>query len=229
MRIEERRSAETAREYAIRMIRDNIIAMELKPGAMVSENELAAQLGLSRTPVREALMDLAKFHVVEVLPQRGSRIALIDYALVEEARFVREVLEVAILDLVCERATPEDCAELRYNVRLQSLVLELDMEGALSLMELDNAFHRMLFRIARKENICCMLSGMTVHFDRVRALALNVVRDKKVIEDHRDICAAICARDAAQAKEIMRIHLSRVQVDEDAVRRAYPQYVKPRI
>ena len=101
MRIEERQYAETARDYALRILKDNIVAMELEPGAMVSENELAAQMGLSRTPVREALMDLAKFHIVEVLPQRGSRIALIDYALVEEARFARQVLEVAILEQVC--------------------------------------------------------------------------------------------------------------------------------
>ena len=82
MRIEERHYAETARDYARRMLKANIISMELVPGAMVSENELAAQMGLSRTPVREALMDLAQYHVVDVLPQRGSRISLIDYALV---------------------------------------------------------------------------------------------------------------------------------------------------
>ena len=58
MKLEERHCAETAREYALRMLKENIISMELKPGAMVSENELAAQLGLSRTPVREALMDM---------------------------------------------------------------------------------------------------------------------------------------------------------------------------
>ena len=75
------------------MLKENIISMELKPGAMVSENELAAQLGLSRTPVREALMDMAQYGLVDILPQRGSRISLIDYALVEEARFAREVLE----------------------------------------------------------------------------------------------------------------------------------------
>lgn len=226
MRIEERRYAETARDYAIRMLKANIIAMELKPGSMVSENELAAQLGLSRTPVREALMDLAKFHIVDVLPQRGSRISLIDYALVEEARFARQVLEVAILDQVCERATPEDCAELRRNVRLQSLTLEPDMEDSLDLMELDDAFHQILFRIAKKENICRMLSGMTLHFDRVRALALNVVRDRKIIEDHEAICAAVGARDAERAKELMRVHLARVHVDEEAIRRACPQYIK---
>lgn len=226
MRIEERRYAETARDYALRILKNNIITMELEPGAMVSENELAAQMGLSRTPVREALMDLAKCRVVDVLPQRGSRIALIDYTLVEEARFAREVLEVAVLDLVCERITPSDITQLRQNVRLQTLTQEPGMGETLSMMELDDAFHQMLFRIAQKENTYNMLCGMTIHFDRVRNLALNVVKDTKIIEDHHIICEAVAVRDAQKAKEIMTQHLGRVRVDEEAIRSVYPQYIK---
>ena len=226
MRIEERRYAETARDYALRVLKSNIITMELEPGAMVSENELAAQMGLSRTPVREALMDLAKCRVVDVLPQRGSRIALIDYTLVEEARFARQVLEVAILDVVCERATPADIAQLRQNVRLQTLTQEPGMGETLSMMELDDAFHQMLFRIAQKENTYNTLCSMTIHFDRVRNLALNVVKDSKIIEDHEAICEAIAAGDAERAKERMTRHLGRVKVDEGAIRSVYPQYIK---
>ena len=226
MRIEERRYAETARDYALRILKNNIITMELEPGAMVSENELAAQMGLSRTPVREALMDLAKARVVDVLPQRGSRIALIDYSLVEEARFARAVLEVAVLDPVCERITAADIAQLRQNVRLQTLTQEPGIGDSLSLMELDDAFHQMLFRIAQMENTYNMLCGMTIHFDRVRNLALNVVKDIKIIEDHQQICEAVAMRDAAKAKEVMACHLGRVRVDEEVVRKVYPQYIK---
>lgn len=226
MRIEERRYAETARDYALRILKSNIISMELEPGAMVSENELAAQMGLSRTPVREALMDLAKCRVVDVLPQRGSRIALIDYSLVEEARFARSVLEVAVLDQVCERITPADIAQLRQNVRLQTFTQEPGLGDSLSLMELDDAFHQMLFRIAQKENTFSMLCGMTIHFDRVRNLALNVVKDIKIIEDHQQICEAVAMRDAEKAKAIMTQHLGRVKVDEEAIRSVYPQYIK---
>ena len=226
MRIDERRYAETARDYARRVLKDNIVTMALAPGAMVSENELAVQMGLSRTPVREALMDLAKCRVVDVLPQRGSRIALIDYALVDEARFARSVLEVALLDQVCERATPADIAQLRQNVRLQMMSQEPGMSGSLNMMELDDAFHEMLFRIARKENIYAMLGSMTIHFDRVRNLALNVVKDSKIIADHQEICEAVAAGDAARAKAIVTEHLTRVKVDEEAIRAAYPQYIK---
>ena len=84
MRLLARRMRETGREYALRNLKDNIIHLELKPGSMVSENELAAQMGLSRTPVREALMELSKVRLVDVYPQRGSAVALIDYDLVED-------------------------------------------------------------------------------------------------------------------------------------------------
>lgn len=226
MRIEERRHAETARDYARRILKDNIITMELLPGSMVSENELSAQMGLSRTPVREALMDLAKCRVVDVMPQRGSRIALIDYALVDEARFARQVLEVAILDQVCEKATPVDIAQLRQNVRLQMMTQEPGMNDSLSLTELDDAFHEMLFRIAQKEITYSMLGSMTIHFDRVRYMAIDVVKDQKIIDDHNAICEAIAAHDVAKAKEAMMVHLNRGKVDEDAIRSAYPHYIK---
>ena len=226
MRVEERRYTETARDYALRVLKSNIAAMELEPGAMVSENELAAQMGLSRTPVREALMDLAKCRMVDVLPQRGSRIALIAYALVDAARFAREVLEVAVLDLVCEMATEQDVAQLRRNVRMQKLTQEPDMGETLNMMELDDAFHQMQFAIAKKENTYSMLSSMTIHFDRVRHLALGVVKDSKIIADHEAICEAVAERDAAKAKACMTAHLSRVKVDEEAIRDAYPQYIR---
>ena len=100
------------------------------------------------------------------------------------------------------------------------------MEESLSMMELDDAFHEMLYRIARKENIFAMLGSMTIHFDRVRSLALNVVRDSKIIADHKEICEAIAARDASRAKAAMAAHLTRVKVDEEAIRQAYPQYIR---
>ena len=208
------------------MLKANIISMELKPGAMVSENELAAQLGLSRTPVREALMDMAQYGVVDVMPQRGSRISLIDYNLVEEARFARQVLETAIMPIVCENASSAQIAQLRQNLRFQQLSQEPEMGVSFNFMELDNDFHRLLFHIAQKDNTMRMLEGMTIHFDRVRALALTVVKDQKVISDHMQICDAIERKDIAAAQEIVAKHLTRVKVDEATIRKACPEYIK---
>ena len=84
MKVTERYPRETGRDYALRIIKDNIIRLELPPGALISENELAAELGLSRTPVREALIELSKVSVIEIQPQKKSVVALIDYDLIED-------------------------------------------------------------------------------------------------------------------------------------------------
>ena len=70
MKFTNRLQQETARDYAFRVLRDNIVSLELKPGTLISENEMAMELGLSRTPVREAIIDLAKVSIIETIPQR---------------------------------------------------------------------------------------------------------------------------------------------------------------
>ena len=116
MELLDRQPSENARSYALRVLLHNIITLELAPGSAVSENELSQILKLSRTPVREALIELSKMGLVDIQPQRGSYIAKIDYELVEESRFMRLVLENAVLALVCEGISPEHEEMLRANM-----------------------------------------------------------------------------------------------------------------
>ena len=101
MYISDRLPKESARDFAFRTLRDNIVSLELKPGTLISENEIAMELGVSRTPVREAIIDLAKAGIIEILPQRGSYVSLIDPNMVEESRFVRKTLDKAVIELAC--------------------------------------------------------------------------------------------------------------------------------
>lgn len=218
----ERLPRETGRDYALRTIKENIINLELAPGSLISENELSMEMGLSRTPVREALIELSKVKIVEISPQKRSVVSPIDYDLVEESRFMRNVLECAVVGLVCEKATPEDLRRLEENVKLQNFYL--DNGSAESLMELDNQFHRVLFEIAQKAQIYTLIQNISIHFDRVRRMALESVKDLKIVEDHARIVEAIRVRQPEQAEEIMRIHLRRYKVDAAVIREKYPQY-----
>lgn len=103
MKILERQPSEKARSYAIRVLLYNITALELPPGSSVSENEVSSVMNISRTPVREALIELSRMDLVDILPKRGSFISKIDYGLIEESRFMRLVLETAIVKLACEQ------------------------------------------------------------------------------------------------------------------------------
>ena len=95
MYVTEQLARENGRDYALRTLKENIIRLELEPGSSISDREVASQLSLSRTPVREALLELAKSKVIDIYPQKGSVVSLIDYELVEEAYFIRNVLETA--------------------------------------------------------------------------------------------------------------------------------------
>ena len=225
MRLTPRKSRETGREYALRTIKDNIVRLELAPGSFISENELAAEMGLSRTPVREALIDLAKVKIIEITPQKRSVVAYIDYDMVEEARFMRNTLECAVVELACQSAMTSEILPLEDNVRLQRFHLEHGNYG--EIMELDNQFHELLFQIAQKSHVYAMIQHISIHFDRVRSIALNQVKDMKIVEDHEQIVQALLNRDAEQAKAVMQKHLDRYKFDEQAIRAAYPQFFGP--
>lgn len=224
MHIAERLSGETGRDYAMRVLKDNIIRLELEPGSIISDRELAAGMNLSRTPVREAFLELAKVKIVEIYPQRGTMVSFIDYNLVEEARFIRSVLEVAVVRLACGLITPEQMEELEDNIRLQKFYHQnLSVER---MLELDNEFHRMLFWIANKRQAYEMMDRITIHFDRVRNLAISAVKEHKWMEEHYSIYEAVRDNDPEQAARLMETHLKRYQVDEEAIRQSYPQYFK---
>lgn len=222
MQVSERLARETGRDYALRVIKENIVSLDLAPGSPVSENELAAELGLSRTPVREALIELARVKIVEITPQKKSMVAPVNYDLVEESRFMRNVLECAVVELVCGMASEEDLARLRENVKLQNFYLE--NFAPQKIMALDNEFHRTLFDIARKSQVYHLMNTISIHFDRVRSMALSSVKDIKIVQDHAQLVDAIALGDAPRARQLMEVHLSRYKFDADAVRAQYPQY-----
>ena len=206
------------------MLKENIISLELKPGSSISENELARELGISRTPVREAIIDLNKALIVEIYPQRGSYIALIDGDLVEESRFMRKVLDTAVIELACAMATEEDISLLEDNVKLQEYYLQ--NVAADKILELDNEFHKMIFSITKKERIYAMKSTLMIHYDRVRTLSMVAVKDMKIVNDHRMMLEAIRNNDPVQASQLVEKHLNRYQIDETEIRKKYPEYFK---
>ncbi len=213
---------ESARDYALRQIRNNIIALKLKPGSIVSDNELAKELGMSRTPVREALQELHKINLIEVYPQRGSVISHIDFDIVEETVFLRRVLEKAVVEELCDCITDEKLRELEKNIKLQEFYL--DSRSPQNILELDNEFHRSLFVMCNKERTYNLMEGMLGHFDRIRTLSLYSVKDIKIVADHKAIINAIRLNDKKLAAEFIVKHLSRYKLDQGEIMENYPEY-----
>lgn len=222
MIITKREIRESAREYALRQIRNNIVSLQLKPGSEVSENELAKELGLSRTPVREALQELSKCNLIVVYPQRGITIAHIDFDIVNEMVFMRRVLEKAVVEELCDIITKEGIEELEKNIQLQEFYL--NSRSPEKIMELDNVFHRSLFVMCHKERIYHLMEATQDHFDRIRTMSLFSVKELKIIEDHKKIFDAIRTGNKELAAECIVNHLSRYKLDQSEIFEKYPEY-----
>src|SRR3954462_6328551 len=138
--LDDRAQGTPARDQAYLALREAIVAAELEPGRRLSENELAQRLGVSRTPVREALARLRDERLVAVVPQLGSFVTLLSPDAVADAQFVRESLECNAIRLASERALPSDLAELHANVEAQERAERAGDAAACD--RLDEAFSR---------------------------------------------------------------------------------------
>ena len=181
---------------------------------------LSAKIGVSRTPVREAVIQLSEeSRIIEIFPQRGMRIALIDVELVEEARFLRVLLEKQIAGMCCEMATEEDIKWLQEKVGLQEFYMENSHPEMM--MQLDDEMHRKLFMICHRELTYGMCQKLAIHYDRIRSLSVNTVKDHTVIEDHKKIIRFIAAHEKENAMAQMEKHLSRWQLNEGKFRQEF--------
>ena len=222
MIILERTSSEKARAYAIRVLLYHIIHLELPPGSAVSENELSEALSLSRTPVREALIELNRTRLVEIFPQKGSYITKIDYDLVEECRFIRLAMENAVLHLVCQ-GIPDTYAEaLSQNIEEQRQAEAEKKQD--KLFELDNHFHRLIFESVNKVWSYQIITEQMFHFDRLRALSFKSDYENYTVRDHEDIFYAITRHDSEMAQMLMSRHLNRHRLKKSELLERYPEY-----
>lgn len=215
---------ESNHDFAYRVIKDNIINLEIKPGTLISEQDIADELGLSRTPVHEALQELSRTRIIEVRPQRGSFVNLIDMDLIEESLFMRSTLESAITETACENATIQQLQELEENLTLQ--IFYLEKNNLEKIMELDNSFHEMMYKITNKMQCYYIVKTMNIHYDRFRELRLHVSKPDVIVQEHKLILEAFKNHNSQLAKELCVSHLNRLHLDAKEVMKKYPEYFK---
>lgn len=178
---------------------------------------------VSRTPVRESFVRLAQEGLVLVVPQRGTRVALIDPELVEEARFMREQLERAVIRLACEKFPEEGLVALADNLNRQKDIIKRHDNQAMFV--LDEEFHRILFAGCRKLGTWNIIQQMNAHLNRTRVLWLTTDPHwENLYEQHRSMLEAVTAHDAERADRLMKEHLQFSVSNLPALLKRYPGY-----
>jgi DNA-binding GntR family transcriptional regulator len=192
-----------------RTIRKAIITLEITPGAPLSEKDISERHGVSRQPVREAFIALARAGLVEVIPRRGTFVAKISPDRMLEARFVRESLEGAVVRRACERFDAKIRNRIDYLLETQEIAAERGEHY--EFQQADESFHAALAEGAGCPSAWTVIGDIKAHMDRVCHLTLPSASSlPRLIAQHRSILAAIDARDPDAAEAALRLHLAEI-------------------
>lgn len=222
--ISERKEKESAKNFVLRVLINNIVNTSLKPGEKLNEIELCEQLGVSRTPFREAELELAQRRLIEIRPKIGTYVSRIDEELVEEVRHLRAVLETELAGMACEKLTKTALDQLWENVTLWQMYIEREQEE--KIFSLDKEFHKLLYLNCGCPYWYELVENLAPHFDRTTILSFRCRSANAILEDHTSLLKSIEKKDAASARLIATRHMQRYTENLAAIRKSFPQYFK---
>lgn len=201
----------------LRIIRDAVVRLDITPGQRLSEQDIADAFGLSRHPVRNALLQLRDTGLIKSLPQKATQVQKISIPAVEAACFVREALECAAVRRATEHASSSAIKDLRYCVALQKTAAENNAIDRF--MQLDDEFHHLVMAAAGFELAWKIVDDHRVQIDRIRYLKLRraQARDPSYanlynvnIGEHEAILDAVASGDAGTAEVLTRRHTTKL-------------------
>jgi GntR family transcriptional regulator, rspAB operon transcriptional repressor len=213
----------TAATAIYRELRDSIVGMELVPGTPIQEKALSERFGVSRTPVREALLRLGEDGLLDIFPQSGTFVSRVPVSAIPEAVVIRQALEDVTVARAAATASPADIVRLDGLLARQRAFAQL--ADARAFHEADEAFHEAIAESVGLPGVWVLLKQVKVQIDRARRLTLPVLgRMEHVIGEHHVIRDAVSRHDVEAARTAMRIHLSAVIPDVERLRLQFPQF-----
>lgn len=203
-----------------RHLRSAVIRGELHPGQALSESEIARQYSTSRQPVREAFIKLAEERLVVIQPQRGTFVIKISVADVLDARFVREAIEVAVVQEAATSVSPAAIKQLRELIEQQKATVHGQNE---EFMALDEEFHRTIALAVGRAHAWRVIENVKAQMDRIRYLSIDDATPIMLIVDqHSRIVDGIEAGDPTAAAAAMRSHLREITVSLPNIAARFP-------
>lgn len=188
IKILDKREKENNREYAYRLLRHNIMTLQLLPGATLNEGELTELLNVSRTPIHEAIIMLKEESLVDVYPQSGSRVSLIHIDILKEGYFLRSVIEPEIIQQIAGNVPGKQMEGLEENLKQQKAVLQSE-DKIDAFFKLDDRFHHLIYSAAGKDKTWYAVKKVSSHYDRVRYLdaIMNQTDLESILKEHKEI------------------------------------------
>ncbi len=209
-------------DRVLQELTNQIRTLRLAPGQVLSESELARQLGVSRTPVREALARLADMGLVVVVPQVGTRVELIRLSEVEQARFMREHLEVAAFEAAARAPDADTSLARQFLAEQHAATAAGDLDRFFAA---DEAMHEQIFVLCGYGGVWQAVRRVKLQLDRLRLLSeTDPPTLAELMNDHEQVLAALEHHDVTAGRKRVRAHARRAIEKTPMLREKYPQY-----
>ena len=204
-------------------IREAIMELNFLPGEIIRKHDICNTLGVSRSPVSEALAKLRNEGLVEVVPQSGTFVSRFSLQDIKEGAFLREAIELACIEILASNISEKQLIDLNRNLKLQKVLAETDdYQG---FYQLDAEMHSMIMDFTGYKNLAKVTKTGWVQVDRARQLLLPVDgRLKKAFQEHRAVIKALEQNDVALAREKMRTHLNQLILLLTPLEKKHPHF-----
>lgn len=198
------------RDVVFNTLRRAILKGELKPGERLMEIALADKLGVSRTPIREAIRKLELEGLVVMAPRKGAKVASITERDLNDVLEVRKGMEVLAISLACKRITGEELEKLESIERsFQSLI---ESGNLTELAEMDVKFHDTIYQATNNQRLVQLLNNLREQMYRYRMEYLKDIAVRRTLaEEHKAICEALRGRDESKAQNYVSVHIDNQQ------------------
>ena len=228
MRVLEHRPGETATPYASRVLATNILMLYMPPGSVINEPDVASRLGVSRTPVHEAVNLLVARNLVSIAPKRATYVSLIDMSIHEQGRYIRGAVEPLLMNELQGNLSSAQCVILERNMDRQRQLVGMSAPDPEEVILIDDEFHKFMYVAAGKELVWRSLRQILGQFDRMRYIGLLFGYDRLRTEEHERMMD-ILEHGGASIEEIAALvssHLDGYKRFYDRLRGSYPEYFR---
>ena len=195
------------RDAVFETLREAILKGVLSPGQHLMEMQLAYQLGVSRTPVREAIRMLELEGLVNMVPRKGARVAAISEKSLCDVLEVRRVLEELSVRLACTRMERDGLEKL--DAINQQFIRACPSDDVVQIARIDESFHAVIYEAADNAKLLQLLNQMQNQMYRYRIEYIKLKERRQIlVEEHKKIIHSLARRDAEAATEATRAHIS---------------------
>lgn len=193
-------------------LQDDILNGKYQPGESLTETRLSDELGVSRTPIREAIRQLELEGLIQVIPNKGAVVTGISAKDIEDIYTIRMMVEGLAARWAAEKITPEELEELKEAIELEEFYTQKNDTS--HLLKFDSRFHEIIFKASKSKPLMHTLSTFHHYVQRARSASLSSPgRAQKVLEEHKAILHAIMDKNPAEAEKLTIEHIRNASVN----------------